>query len=98
VASIPLASGALSVSCDALAAFDDGGTQRGHHVDPQTGAPAEAGRLAWVLAGSGAASDALGTALLLRGPSLPAVPGASGGWVSGAGAAPSPWPAQPAHP
>ncbi|HTE06388.1 MAG TPA: FAD:protein FMN transferase [Planctomycetota bacterium] len=95
VAQIPLAHGALSVSGGGFSTFEDGGVLRGHVIDPSTGVPVPAGRLAWVLHGNGAASDALSTALLVRGAGLPAVDGARGGFMEDADAAPVAWPAHP---
>ncbi len=90
-----LRDGALSVSGGQAAGFDDGGVERGGCLDPRTGLPAPAAVLAWVTQPSAAGADALSTALLVRGASLPAVEGAAGGWYADALAAPDAWPHQP---
>jgi len=110
---VSLVHGALSVSGGGFSVFedrmpagaDDGGAgsadltlQRGHVIDPASGVPVEADRLAWVLHEEAAAADALSTALLVRGAALPAVPGAHGAFVAHADAVPEPWPEPPAAP
>ena len=95
VSEVHLARGALSVSGGALRAHRDGTVLRGHVLDPRSGVPVEAARLAWVQHESAAASDALATALLVAGPSLPAVPGATGGFVASAEEPLSNWPLSP---
>ncbi len=92
---IELAEGALSVSGGALRAYDDAGTARGHVLDVRSGVPVEADRLAWVRHASAAASDALATALLVEGPVLDEVDGASGGYLPAADADVRPWPTSP---
>jgi thiamine biosynthesis lipoprotein ApbE len=61
-------------------------------LDPATGVPVAATRLAWVRHASAAAADALSTALLVRGPTLPAVDGAAGVFLADADSAPVAWP------
>ncbi len=95
VTTILLRDESLSVSGGALAAFDDGGVERGHVIDPATGVPVEAGRLSWVLAPTGAESDALATALLVRGTALAPAARPSGGYLAAADAAPAAWPPGP---
>ncbi len=95
VSEVLLAHGALSVSGGALRAHRDGTVLRGHVLDPFSGVPVEAARLAWVQHDSAAASDALATALLVAGPSLLAVPGAAGAFVASAGQPLSDWPPSP---
>ena len=57
--------------------------------------PVEAGRLAWVRHASAAASDALATALLVEGPVLDEVEGATGGYMPQADASVRSWPTSP---
>jgi thiamine biosynthesis lipoprotein ApbE/Na+-translocating ferredoxin:NAD+ oxidoreductase RnfG subunit len=92
---VGLVRGALSVSGAGASSFDDGPVSRGHVVDPKTGVPIPAGRLAWVRHASASAADALSTALLVRGLGLRRPAGASGAYVSEADAEPSPWPGSP---
>ncbi len=105
---VSLVQGALSVSGGGFSVFDDVPTagaegsasgdadvpvRRGHVIDPESGVPVEAGRLAWVQCEHAAGADALSTALLVSGPALPAVPGARGAFVAHADAAVEAWPA-----
>ena len=92
VARVELKRGALSVSGGSMRAFDDNGVSRGHVIDPRTGIPVPAERLAWVRYATAAGSDALATALLVDGPRLKATAGASGGFLPQAGALCSVWP------
>jgi hypothetical protein len=64
-------------------------------VDPTSGVPVEAGRLAWVRHPLAAGADALSTALLVRGRVLPDVGGARGGWLPDVDASPVVWPVEP---
>jgi len=89
---VVLRDAALSVSGGRPTGFDDGGVQRGDHIDPRTGVPLPAARLAWVVHPSASAADALSTALLVRGAALPAVDGATGAVYEDADAAPAAWP------
>lgn len=93
VAELLLTDGALSVSGGSAAVLDDAGVARGSVVDPASGVPVPAARLAWVRHESAAAADALSTALLVRGPTLPAVYGATGVYLEDAHAVPVAWPA-----
>jgi FAD:protein FMN transferase len=98
VAYLALAHGALSVSGGGFSTFTDsgtegGGVQRGHVLDPRTGVPVAAERLAWVRHVSASASDALSTALLVAGPALAPVAGASGAFLADGEAIPEAWPA-----
>lgn len=95
VTEIDLVRGALSVSSAGASSFDDGAVARGHVIDPASGVPVEAGRLAWVRHASAAAADALSTALLVRGPGLRAVGSATGAWLSAPDAEPVSWPGSP---
>lgn len=95
VAQVELVDSALSVSGGSMRGFDDGETLRGHVIDPCTGVPVEAARLAWVTHPSAAASDALATALLVEGPMLPVVEGAAGGFLQDAGSPVRTWPTRP---
>jgi len=95
VAEVRLARGALSVSSAGASSFDDGAVARGHVIDPSSGVPVEAGRLAWVRHASAAAADALSTALLVRGPGLRAVNLATGAWLAAPDAEPERWPGTP---
>ncbi len=90
-ARVELTRGALSVSAGGFSTFDDGGTERGHVLDPATGVPVEAARLAWVRHPSAATADALSTALLVSGTGLAAPPGASGAWLGRADGLPQLW-------
>lgn len=92
VAQVELAGAALSVSGGSMRAFDDHGVSRGHVIDPRTGVPVPAERLAWVRYETAAGSDALATALLVDGPDLRAPVGASGGFLARADARSSSWP------
>lgn len=94
VARVPLAHGALSVSGGSVSRFLDGAVERGGVLDPASAEPVPAERQAWVLHSSAASADALSTALLVRGPSLPSVPDATGVWLERADGTPSPWPAR----
>ena len=93
VARVELVDEALSVSGGSLSAFVDGGVERGHVIDPTSGVPVPAARLAWVTHASAATADALSTALLVAGDALPPIDGAQGFWLADADARPSPWPA-----
>ena len=93
VTSVHLADEALSVSGGSFHAFVDGDVERGHVVDPTSGVPVEAGRLAWVRHAQAAGADALSTALLVRGRVLPGIGGARGGWVDDPADRPVDWPA-----
>lgn len=95
VQTIVLVDDALSVSSGSLRAFDDAGVARGHVIDPETGVPVAAHRLAWARHRSAAGSDALATALLVRGPALAPVGGATGAFLGDANAGVAEWPAQP---
>ncbi len=95
VTTVSLAHEALSVSGGTFHAFLDADVQRGHVIDPASGVPVEAGRLAWVRHPSAAAADALSTALLVRGSGLGGVAGAEGGFLDGAGSRPRDWPLAP---
>jgi thiamine biosynthesis lipoprotein len=92
VAELLLSDGALSVSGGTRALWVDEDIGRGHVLDPATGVPVAATRLAWVRHASAAAADALSTALLVRGPTLPAVDGAAGVFLADADSAPVAWP------
>ncbi len=92
VARVELHRGALSVSGGSMRAFDDNGVSRGHVIDPRTGVPVPAERLAWVRYDTASGSDALATALLVDGPHLKAPAGASGGFLPQAGALCDVWP------
>ena len=92
VARVELNRGALSVSGGSMRAFDDNGVSRGHVIDPRTGVPVPAERLAWVRYDTASGSDALATALLVDGPDLKAPAGASGGFLPQAGALCDVWP------
>lgn len=83
---IDLAHHALSVSGGGLRSFLDGEVQRGHVIDPRSGEPVPAGRLAWVLHSSAGAADALSTALLVAGSELTPLPAAAGGFLTDADA------------
>jgi thiamine biosynthesis lipoprotein len=94
VAQIDLVAQALSVSGGStMRAFKDGEALRGHVLDPQTGVPVDAARLAWVVHASAAASDSLATALLVGGPALPAIEGAHGGFQLDGSTPMRTWPA-----
>jgi thiamine biosynthesis lipoprotein len=95
VTEIDLVHGALSVSSAGASSFDDGEIARGHVIDPKSGVPIEAGRLAWVRHASAAAADALSTALLVRGPGLRAVSSATGAWLAAPDSEPVRWPGTP---
>jgi thiamine biosynthesis lipoprotein len=95
IAHLELVQEALSVSGGSLRAFQDGDVLRGAVLDPATGVPLPAARLAWVRHPSASASDALATALLVRGPDLPPVDGARGAWLAAPDAVAVPWPAHP---
>ena len=90
---IDLVQQALSVSGGAMRPFQDDQTLRGHVLDPRSGVPVDAARLAWVTHASAAASDSLATALLVEGPVLPAIEGAYGGFQLDASTPVSTWPA-----
>ena len=92
VTRVSLVHAALSVSGGALRPFDDGGVARAHVLDPHSGVPVPAARLAWVTHPSAASADALSTALLVRGPSLPPDYDAQGAVMTTADAEPQPWP------
>ncbi|MCB9898938.1 MAG: FAD:protein FMN transferase [Planctomycetes bacterium] len=97
LARVTLVDAALSVSGGLPDGFDDGAVTRGHVLDPRSGVPLPAARLAWVTASSAADADALSTALLVAGPMLPAFVDAagrvaSGGFVADADARPAAWP------
>jgi thiamine biosynthesis lipoprotein len=92
---VTLHDGALSVSGGDLVGWPDGKLQRGHNIEPRTGEPVPAARLAWVTHPRASGADALSTALLVRGAALPAVAGAGGAVYEGADAAPVAWPGSP---
>jgi thiamine biosynthesis lipoprotein len=92
VAELLLAHEALSVSGGNRASWVDEGVGRGNVLDPATGVPVPAGRLAWARHASAAVADALSTALLVRGPALPAADGAAGVFLEHAAAPPVAWP------
>ena len=95
VTTVSLTRGALSVSGGSLRQFVDGDVVRGPVLDPRSGVPVPAARLAWVLHPSASAADALSTALLVAGPALALVPDAEGAWLGAADAEPVEWPARP---
>jgi thiamine biosynthesis lipoprotein ApbE/Na+-translocating ferredoxin:NAD+ oxidoreductase RnfG subunit len=95
VARIELVDAALSVSGGSMRAFDDHGVSRGHVIDPRTGVPVSAGRLAWVLYETASGSDALATALLVTGPGLATAVGATGGFLEHAEDETTSWPLSP---
>jgi len=92
---VVLHDGALSVSGGDLVGWPDGDVERGHSLEPRTGEPVPAARLAWVTYPVAAGADALSTALLVRGAALPAVEGAAGAVYADAEAAPVAWPGSP---
>jgi thiamine biosynthesis lipoprotein len=67
LAIVPLADSALSISAVHGKFFMDEDQQYGHVLDPRTGSPVQNALLAAVVADSAADSDALSTALLVRG-------------------------------
>ena len=91
VARVTLERGALSVSGGGFSTFDDGGTERGHVIDPRNGIPVPAARLAWVLRDSAADADALSTALLVAGDELTPLAGAHGVYLNAPGEEPLRW-------
>jgi len=95
VTTITLVDQALSVSGGSMRAFVDEGVDRGHVINPQTGVPVEADRLAWAVHDSASASDALATALLVRGPLLGEIDDAQGGFLATPTSQPVSWPAHP---
>ena len=88
---IPLADAALSVSAVHGKYFTEGDRRYGHVLDPRTGRPGMNALLAAVVCASATDSDALSTALLIRGAEyladLSARPGTSGALTAGEGAA-----------
>jgi thiamine biosynthesis lipoprotein len=68
LASVPLRDEAMSVSAVWGKFFEAEGQAFGHVLDPRTGAPATAAVLAAVVLPSATETDALSTALLVRGP------------------------------
>ena len=98
VAHVALVSSALSVSGGTLRAYADGEVLRGHVIDPRSGVPVKAARLAWVIHASAAASDALATALLVDGPLLRSVDSARRGFLKDPDAPVRRWPANPCAP
>jgi len=95
VARVELVDAALSVSGGSTRAFDDHGVSRGHVIDPRTGVPVSAERLAWVRYETASGSDALATALLVDGPSLATPAGATGGFLARAADGTTSWPLSP---
>jgi thiamine biosynthesis lipoprotein len=92
VAELLLADGALSVSGGSPVLWTDGAVGRGGVLDPATGVPVPAARLAWVRHASAATADALSTALLVRGSALPPQEDASGVYLADAALTPMAWP------
>ena len=68
---VDLADESLSVSGIGGKSFVDAeGTEQGHVIDPRTGRPTQAARVAAVICQSATESDALATALLTNGPAM----------------------------
>ena len=67
LAIVPLSDSALSISAVHGKSFTDGGQQYGHVLDPRMGRPVQNAVMAAVVADSATDSDALSTALLVRG-------------------------------
>ncbi|MCL4220587.1 MAG: FAD:protein FMN transferase [Phycisphaerales bacterium] len=76
---------ALSVSSPSGRTVQVGAETRGHIMDPGTGEPAASGKIAAVAGGSGAATDAWSTALIVLGSRPASMPTglASACWLSG---------------
>ena len=69
LAAIPLRDEALSVSAVWGRSFEDKGKRLGHVIDPRTGEPVDHALLSAVVLPSATETDALSTALLVRGES-----------------------------
>jgi FAD:protein FMN transferase len=88
VATIALDSGSVSTSSTSARSFEQGGVRYSHIIDPRTAQPLQSRASVTVIGGSGMASDALATALLVlgaeRGCAVAAKAGVQAVWVTAA--------------